>query len=1004
MSIQQPYRIFHGGRVDRDRVLRFVFDGRDYEGFAGDTLASALLANGVSLVGRSFKYHRPRGILSDGSEEPNALIQLERNEFTQPNVRATQIELYEGLCASSQNRWPNLAFDAGEINNVLAAFLPAGFYYKTFMWPASYWHRYEYFIRKAAGLGRAPQAPDPDRYEKRHDCCDVLVVGGGPAGLAGALAVARTGARVILVDERCDLGGSLLGGNERVAGVSALDWVDEVAAELAALTEVTILRRTTVAAYFDHNYLTALERVSDHLPPGTEGPHCRQRLWKIRARHVLLATGAHERPIVFANNDRPGVMLAGAAQSYINRYAVRCGNKAVIFTNNDSAYRVAADLSDGGVHVTLVEWRQTIRADLAESMATRAIDVLLGHAVRDVKGRLRVKGVVVEPRASGDSTSRAKATMIPCDHVCMSGGWNPAVHLFSQSGGKLAFDENAACFVPAKSVQAQTSAGACRGVFGLDEAIRDGEYAGNRAAFAAGVSGGAVANTDAVQISSAIVMNEADAWPIAAPSGSRSGPQFIDFQNDVTAKDVMLAAREGYVSVEHLKRYTTTGMGTDQGKTSNVNALAMLGRATGRTIPNVGTTTFRPPYTPVTFGALAGRNVRDLSDPVRTTPMHGWHQRHGALFEDVGQWKRAWYYPKGKETMREAVNRECLAARNGVALLDASTLGKIDIKGPDAAEFLERIYTNNWRGLDVGKCRYGLMCKEDGMVFDDGVCMRVDDDQYLMTTTTGNAAAVLAWLEEWLQTEWPTLKVFCNSVTEQWAVVAVVGPLARDLLHNVTEGLDLDDESFPFMSVRPAHVAGVPARIARVSFTGELSYEVSVPADFGAHVWSALMHAGEKYAVTPYGTESMHVLRAEKGFIIAGQETDGTVSPLDLGLERMVSARKDFIGKRSLARADARRADRKQLVGLLVEDGKHVLPEGAQIVAELESSPPMEMIGHVTSSYFSANLGRSIALALIKGGRSRHDEIVYLPLDTRAVAARVTPPEFWDGEGARGRG
>ncbi len=1002
MSDQQ-FRLADGGRIDRERPLRFTFNGRELSGYEGDTVASALLANGLHLVSRSFKYHRPRGVLSDGSEEPNALVQLGVGAYTQPNIRATQAELYQGLIAESQNCWPSVDLDVGAVNDFLSPIFPAGFYYKTFMWPKSFWIRYEYFIRKMAGLGKAPASADPDYYDKMHVHCDVLVLGAGPAGLAAALAAGRTGARVMLADEQMEPGGYLLGRKVAINDRPAMEWVDNSIEELKSMADVRVLTRTTALAYFDHNYLTLLERVTDHLGPDANGDRPRQRLWKVRAKQVVLATGSHERPLVFRNNDRPGVMLASAAQAYLNRFAVRPGREAVVFTNNDSAYQAASDLVKGGVQCTIVDVRPEPPDELRAAARKQNIDVLSGHGVISAAGTKRVTGVDVSSLNATASGYHDAPRHLKCDLVLMSGGWNPAVHLYSQSRGKLEFDASRACFVPGESVQAERSAGACNGTFDLAFCLSEGREAGKAAAASAGFRSKSSSSSPKVESSPETPIRAVWRMPPKDPGG-RYNKHFVDFQHDVTAADVDLAYREGYRSVEHLKRYTTMGMGTDQGKTSNVNALAILAEISNADIPTVGTTTFRPPYTPATFGALAGRDVGELADPVRMTPMHQWHLAHGAKFEDVGQWKRPWYYPKAGESMEEALSRECKATRNAIGILDASTLGKIDIQGPDVAEFLNRIYTNGWSKLAVGRCRYGLMCTEDGMVFDDGVTSRLAENHFLMTTTSGNAARVLAWLEEWLQTEWPELRVYCNSVTEHWATAGIAGPLARKLLSELTSDIDLDSKAFPFMSWREGTVAGIPARVMRISFTGELSFEINVQSSYGLALWTSLMSAGAKYGITPFGTETMHILRAEKGFIIAGQETDGTVTPVDLGLEGMVSKHKDFLGKRSLSRPDTLREDRKQLVGLLTEDPRQVLPEGGQIVAELKSKPPMKMIGHVTSSYFSANLDRSIALALVKGGRSRHGETVHVPLENKVVSARIGPPHFYDVEGERMHG
>ena len=1004
MSAQRQ-RLAEGGRIDRSVALGFTFNGTSYSGCAGDTLASALVANGVALVGRSFKYHRPRGIFSAGAEEPNALVQLGSGARTEPNLRATQVELYGGLEAVSVNCWPSLEYDLSAINSWFARIMPAGFYYKTFMWPQNLWMRYEYVIRHAAGLGKAPAESDPDRYDTRHAHCDVLIAGGGPAGLAAALAAARTGARVILADEQHEPGGALLGLRREIAGAPALDWIAAAVEELATMDEVRLLTRTTVFGYYDHNYLGLVERVTDHLGPAAAPALPRQRLWKVRAKQVVLATGAHERPLVFANNDRPGIMLASAAQAYVNRYAARPGNRAVVFTNNDSAYGAALDLAEAGIAVAaLVDARPEPEGALVETLRARGIEIIGGHAVVGSEGARRVSGVdVMRLDDAGEGVSGAPRR-IDCDLVCMSGGWNPALHLFSQSRGRVAFDPGQACFVPGDSVQAERSTGAAHGAFRLADCLAQGSAAGRSAAKDAGFTKGRARKAPAAPKPESAPIRPL--WRVPPPGGgARDNKHFVDFQNDVTASDVALAAREGYESIEHLKRYTTTGMGTDQGKTSNVNALAILAQISEAEIPAVGTTTFRPPYTPVGYGTLAGRNVGALWEPVRQTPMHQWHEANGAVFEDVGQWKRSWYYPRGGETMRDAVNRECLAVRTGLGIFDATTLGKIDIQGAGARELLNRVYTNAWDKLAVGRCRYGLMLGEDGMVFDDGVTACLGDDHFHMTTTTGGAARVLAWLEEWLQTEWPGLEVYCTSVTTHWAVVAIVGPHARKLLGEMCDDIDLARDAFPFMSWRDGTVAGMRARVFRVSFAGELAYEINVRSAYGVALWRALMTAGEKYDITPYGTEAMHVLRGEKGFIVVGHDTDGTQTPQDLGMDWIVSKKKkDFIGKRSLSRSDAVRPDRKHLVGLLTENPNEVMPEGSQIVAEVRPSPPMPMDGHVTSSYWSPILGRSIAMAVLKGGHNRRGETVTVALPERNVRAAVTAPQFYDPEGERIRG
>jgi sarcosine oxidase subunit alpha len=985
-----------GGRIDRAQRLSFKFDGQSYQGVAGDTLASALLANGVHLTGRSFKYHRPRGILAAGSEEPNALVTVTRDAArVTPNLRATQVELYDGLIAESQNRWPSLKRDFGRINDLLSRFFPAGFYYKTFMWPRKAWKSlYEPVIRRAAGLGRAPIHADPDIYAQRYGHCDVLVVGAGPAGIAAALAAADSGARVILCDETSEFGGSLLTETSAlIDGQPALAWVQQGIASLAKNDRVTLLARTTAFGYFPHNLIGMNQRLSDHLssPPNAQP---RERLWQVRARAVVLATGAIERPLVFPGNDRPGILLAGAAHTYLNRYGVRVGTRVVIVTSGDDAYQVALDLLAAGVTIAAVaDLRSEVSGALPAAAGRAGITVFPSSTVLGTEGDLRVNALTLG-RVHGDTVQAGQR--ISCDTVLMSGGFTPSVHLFSQSRGKLQWDEALKAFVPGASAECERSAGACRGVFDLADVLAEGATIG--AALAPEPSSTPRRfNVQALKRSSQTYLGA-----LPQPSSPTSDKSFVDWQHDVTTRDLALATREGFQSIEHVKRYTTIGMATDQGKTSNLNAMAIVAKSLDVAIPQVGLTTFRMPYTPVTFGSFAGISRGDLFDPVRKTPTHEWAHAKGAVFENVGLWKRARYFPRAGEDMHGAVARECRAVRSACGIFDASTLGKIEVVGADAAEFMNRMYINSWSNLGVGRSRYGILCREDGFIYDDGVVARVQTDRFHVTTTTGGAPRVLAMMEDYRQTEWPDLKVWLTSTTEHWAVIAVQGPNARGVLETLVEGIDISAAAMPHMSVAHGRICGVPLLLFRVSFSGELGFEVNVPADFGLAVWEAIYGAGQAHGMIEYGTETMHVLRAEKGYIIVGQDTDGTVTPDDAGLTWAIGKNKlDFVGKRSLQRASMNATNRRQLVGLRTRDDRTVLEEGAQIAATPGLKPPMQLLGHVTSSYCSSVLGYPIALALVAGGRARLGQTLYVPMPKGDIEVEVTSPVFYDSTGAR---
>ena len=996
---RQTHRTERGGSIDRSAPLAFTFNGVRHEGYRGDSLASALLANGVRLVGRSFKYHRPRGIFGAGAEEPNALIRVGEGARAEPNLKATQIELYDGLVAQSQNHWPSLEFDAHALNDVASRLLPAGFYYKTFMWPGSWWRLYEHFIRKAAGLGRAPVEPDPDHYDRRYAFCDVLVVGAGPAGLMAATTAARSGARVIVAEDAPELGGSLLACTSSIDGGEPIEFISRIGEELASSPNVRVLTRTNAFGYYDDNMIVAVEHRADHVP--SPPAHCaRQRVWWIRAKEVVLATGAIERPLAFEDNDLPGVMLASAARTYALQYGVRFSGRAVVFTNNDSAYEAIEPLVDTGTDiVAVVDARDGGPGEDALDVVRRhELEFIPGSVVMRAIGRGGVDGVEVRSLSPDGESVADGSRRIPCDLVCVSGGWSPTVHLFSQSQGRLRFDEERAAFVPGESVQRERSAGAARGLLRLSECLADGIAAGADAVCAPGLEAGMEPSCPAVQEWGDCVPARA-LWAVPLPDW-RHGKRFVDFQNDVTVADIELAVREGYTSVEHLKRYTTLGMGTDQGRTSNVNGLAVLAATLGTDIPGVGTTTFRPPYSPVALGAIAGREVGTDQTPVRRTPMHDWHAAHGATFVTVGPWMRAQYYLRPGESMMDAINREALHVRQSVGMVDVSTLGKIEVRGRDAGEFLHRVYINRIRNLRVGRCRYAFMLREDGFVLDDGTVTRIGDDEYYLTTGTGHAGPVMAHLERYAQTVWPELDVHLTSVTDQWAGAAVSGPRSRDLLAAACDGADVSDEALPFMGCMEATVAGAPVRIIRMTFSGERAYEVHCPADYGVHVWEALLAAGEPFDVVTYGTEALSVLRIEKGHVVPN-ELDGRTIPADFGFDRMEKD-EGFIGRRSLERFRASDRKRKTFVGLVSENGEAV-PRGSHLVWNPTAPRPVPILGHVTSNCYSPTLKRYIGLALIEDASDWKGKELYAasPVTSNFVPVRVTDPVFIDPENRR---
>ncbi|EAQ04552.1 sarcosine oxidase, alpha subunit family protein [Pseudooceanicola batsensis HTCC2597] len=988
-----------GRRIDRSRPVTFTFNGQQLRGYAGDTLASALLANDRMMMGRSFKYHRPRGVVASGTEEPNALFGIGQGGRFEPNQRATMQELHDGLEAQSQNHWPSLEFDVGEINAHLSRFLPAGFYYKTFLWPRAFWkHVYEPFIRQSAGLGKAPKDRDADTYEHYYHFCDVLVIGGGLAGLAAARAAASGGARVTLLEQE-----PVLGGRAPVdEGTEGAALVETLAAEIGAMENVTIRTRCMGAGVYDHGYVLGYERLTDHLAHKS-GP--RHRLWRIRAGQVITATGAIERPLSFAGNDVPGVMLASALRDYLVGFGVSAGDRTVVVTNNDDAYRTALALAGAGLTVpAIVDARHGGAGALGAEAEAAGIRVLKGHGIARVKGRKRVTGVVLCKQVG----EGAPVEEIACDAVAMSGGWSPVVHLWSHCGGKLTWDDAQAMFRPdpdraptgADGRAFVSCAGAAFGVFDAADVLSQATRAGLTAARAFGKAG-EVAAPDAPAAPETNPIEPVWLMPASAGRALRA-KAWLDYQNDVKVTDVQLAAQEGFESVEHAKRYTTLGMATDQGKLSNINGLAILSGALDTPIPQVGTTTFRPPYTPVSMGAIAGEARAETFQPLRRSPLHDWHAANGADWEPVGQWRRPYTYLRPGEDRQAAVTREITQTRGALGLLDASTLGKIIVKGPDAGRFMDMMYTNMMSTLKPGRCRYGLMCSENGFLMDDGVVARWDEDTFMCHTTTGGADRIHAHMEEWLQTEWWDWKVWTVNATEQYAQIGVVGPQARAVLQKLG-ARNIANEDFPFMSFQDHRLAGIEARVYRISFSGELSYEIAVPAGQGLALWKALHEAGAEWNVMPYGTEALHVMRAEKGFIMIGDETDGTVIPQDLNLHWAISKKKDdFIGKRAQQRADMTRPDRWKLIGLETSDGS-VLPEGAYALAEGKNANGQRNVqGRVTSTYHSPTLGRGIAMGLVLNGPDRMGETVaFNKVDGSTVPAKIVDPVFYDKEGTK---
>jgi sarcosine oxidase subunit alpha len=994
------YRLPRGGtRIDRSRPLRFSFDGRSIGGFSGDTVASAFLASGRTLIARSFKYHRPRGVLTAGPEEPNALVTLGTGAATEPNAKATIVDAADGLVVKSQNAWPSLGADFGAVNGLFSPFFAAGFYYKTFIGPfRGAWMFYEPFIRRAAGLGKASFAPDPDRYEAAHAFCDVLVVGAGPAGLSAALAAGRAGARVLLCDENPAPGGAL-DLEDGIAGSDPAEWLFATTSALGALANVRLMLRTNVYGYYDDNILGAVEQLSR-----TAGAAAatRQRHWRIEAKRVVLAAGAIERPFVFPGNDTPGIMLAGAGLAYARRYGVSVGREVVVFTNNDEGWRRAAALSHAGVPVrAIVDPRSEIPSRVAADLSESGTEFLTGQVVTAARGGKALKSLRVEVFDAATGHVSGAARELACDALLVAAGWNPLIHLASHAGGPPVYDKGLAAFLPGEPREAWAAAGAMKGTFAAEEAAEEGAAAGENAARALGFEPQA---RQAAQASAPLPRGRRRDNLLPLFEIPAKGKAFVDLQNDVTAADVRLARQEGFESVEHLKRYTTLGMAADQGKTSNLNGLTILADARGLPVPAVGTTRFRPPYNPVSIGALVGRARGGHLQPLRRTPLHHWHAGAGAEMINVGLWQRPRVYARPGENLEQAYVREARAVRASVGITDVSTLGKIDVQGPDAAKFLDRVYTNTFSTLPVGKARYGLMLRDDGFLFDDGTTWRLSDTRYLMTTTTANAALVMQHLEMLLAIAWPDLKVSLASLTDRWAAIAVSGPNSRALLERVLDDVDMSDAALPMMGVSAGHLAGIRVLVARLSFSGERAYEVYCGADYAVTVWEKLLEAGAAFEVLPYGLEALGTLRIEKGHV-TGAEMDGRTTVHDLGLAKMFSTKKDFVGKALALRPALTDPGRKQLVGLKSLDGKPVLA-GAHLVAGADAKDPGRSQGHVTAMCYSPALEAYVALALLERGRERHGETLAAadPLRGAHGPVEVADPCFVDRAGTRMQG
>jgi len=997
--MSQKYRLDNIGYINRDKKISFTFNGKKYFGYEGDTLASALLANGIHLVGRSFKYHRPRGFFGAGVDEPNAKVQLYKGAKTEPNANATEVELVEGLIVKSQNCWPSVSFDFGAINNLFQKFFPAGFYYKTFMWPKSFWYKvYEPIIRKAAGLGVAPLKPDPDRYEHKYEYCDVLIAGSGPSGLASALAAAKNGARVILAEDKSRFGGSLLVDEVTIGNKKGKEWADEAISQLKSMPNVIVKNRSQVFGYYDHNMMVMFEKTRDHIEnPNKFTP--RQKLWYIRAKEIVISTGSLERPLIFGNNDRPGILLSSAAKEYLKVYGVLVGRKPIIFTNNDSAYDTAIEFKKNGINPLVVDTRTNSDSSVISEAKNLNIDIKFFHGIANTKGHLKVNSATIG-KFNSDKSSYENLEEVSCDCICVSGNWTPTVHLSSQSGNKLKFNETIDAFIPSQSRQKESTIGSANGSFTLKQALEDGFNKGFELS-------NKITNKNSK--STAPTSNERSYgehdkfWCMPLPK-NKHYKRFVDFQNDVAVSDIELAVREGFRSIEHVKRYTTLGMATDQGKTSNLNGLQLVSNIEGKIVPEVGYTTFRPPYTAVTIGTIVGREVGKHYRPTRKSPMHEWHEKNNAVFVDAGLWLRPRYYKQGNESLEEAAKREANNVRKNVGVCDVTSLGKIDIKGPDTAEFLNRIYTNAWMKLPVGKARYGVMLREDGIVFDDGTTTRISENHFHMTTTTAQAVNVLAHLEYYLQVVWPELNVNVLSTTEQWAGAALAGPNSRELLSKLFPETNILNEALPFMGYKESDLFGVPARIFRISFSGELAYEINVESSYGTFMWEKIIEFGQEMNIEPYGTEALSTLRIEMGHV-AGSELDGRTIPYDVSLEGMLSKKKDFIGKRSLTREAFLNPKREKVVGVIPLDKKTTIPEGSHLVKDGNASSPNPKLGHVSASCWSVEYNNPFSLAIIQDGKNRIGEKLYAvsPLNNKNIAVEIVSSHYVDPKGERVR-